>query len=124
MAHDAAHEQYLAAEAECCGNLLSREGLANGPDDPFSLWYGREEVARKYASWELNDFWDQHPRVTITRYMEQRAAAMRAAREDTSTEEAGHGESSGRRPAGRSGRKWDRKRSTGRRHQSRRACSA
>jgi Protein of unknown function (DUF3631) len=86
----AAHEQMLAAEAICCGNLLSREGLAHGPDDPFSLWYGREEVARKYASWELNEFWDKYPRVTIGQYITQRAAAMRAAREDTSTEEAGY----------------------------------
>ena len=88
----AAHEQMLAAEAECCGNLLSREGLANGPDDPFSLWYGREEVARKYASWELNDFWDQHPRVTIGEYVRRARVANRLAREDTATGEVAHDE--------------------------------
>ena len=87
--YDAAYEQYLAADRECRGNLISREGIATGVNEAFSLWSGRADVAMKYASEELNDFWRVSPRVTITRYMEQRAAGMRAAREDTARE-AGH----------------------------------
>ena len=89
--YDAAYEQYLAADAECRGNLISREGIAAGVNEAFSLWSGRTDVAERYASEELNDFWRVSPRVTITRYMEQRAAAMRAAREDTSTREVERG---------------------------------
>ena len=90
--YDAAYQQYLAAEEVCRGNLLSREGIAAGVTDEFSLWHGRAEVAMRYASEELRDWWGTHPRVTVGQYMTQRAAAMRAAREDTSTGEAGHGD--------------------------------
>lgn len=84
--YDAAYVQFLQAEAVCCGNLLSREGLAAGITDPFSLWHGPRDVAMKYASEELRDLWAVSPRVTITEYEHQRAAAMRAAREDTGTD--------------------------------------
>jgi len=90
--YDAAYEQYLAADAECRGNLLSREGIAAGVTDEFSLWHGRADVAMRYASEELRDFWAASPRVTVGQYIAQRAAAMRAAREDVSTEEAGSDE--------------------------------
>ena len=90
--YDAAYEQYLAADAECRGNLLSREGIAAGVTDEFSLWHGRADVAMRYASEELRDFWAASPRVTVGQYIAQRAAAMRAAREDISTEEAGSDE--------------------------------
>lgn len=81
--YDAAYEQYLAADAECRGNLISRDGIAAGVNEAFSLWSGRADIAERYASEELNDFWRTSPRVTVTRYIDQRAAAMRAAREDT-----------------------------------------
>jgi len=86
--YDAAHEQFLAAEAQCCGNLLSRDGEAAGITNPFQLWAGRADVAAKYASEELNDFWRVSPRVTIGEYIRQMQAGNRLAREDM-TEEAG-----------------------------------
>ena len=87
--YDAAYAQYLAAESVCRGNLLSREGIASGIADPFSLWHGRADVAERNASEELNDFWRTSPRVTIGEYARRMAIARRAAREDTATREAG-----------------------------------
>ena len=89
--YDAAYQQFLMAEAVTRGNLLSREGLAAGIADPFSLWHGRADVAMKYASEELRDLWAVSPRITITDYERQRAAAARAARDDTDiTTDEGH----------------------------------
>ena len=85
--YDAAYAQFLQAEAVCRGNLLSREGLAAGIADPFSLWHGPAAVAMKYASEELRDLWMISPRITITEYERQRAMAQRGAREDTITTE-------------------------------------
>lgn len=75
------HAQYLAADAECRGNLLSKAGKKAGVSE-FSLWTGREDVARKYASEELNDYWNLHGRLTVTEYASQRAEAGRIAREE------------------------------------------
>jgi hypothetical protein len=86
--YDAMFAQYLAAEAECRGNLLSKEGLASGLADPSSLWSGPRDQAMRYASEELRDFWLANPRMTITEYERQRAAATRIARaewHDTTT---------------------------------------
>lgn len=78
--YDAMFAQYMAAEAECRGNLLSREGLREGIADPISLWTGPRERAMRLASWELKDFWLVHPRMTITEYLRQRSTAGRIAR--------------------------------------------
>lgn len=74
------HADYLAADAECRGNLLSKAGLAADVSE-YSLWTGREDVARKYASEELNEYWDKHPRFTIGEFAKQRAADTIEARE-------------------------------------------
>lgn len=75
------HAQYLAADAECRGNLLSKAGIKAGVTEQ-SLWTGRESTARKYASEELNEYWDANPRLTVTEYAKQRAAANRIARRE------------------------------------------
>jgi hypothetical protein len=72
----AAHADYLAAEAETNGYLLSRAGLA-ADVDPISLWSGPADRAYRYASEELRAFWDRRPRITITEYTRQ--ATMRTA---------------------------------------------
>lgn len=77
---DLQHAQYLAADAATRGNLLSREGRKAGVSE-FALWTGPEALARRYASWELNEFWDANPRVTVTEYRRQLAAAARDARQ-------------------------------------------
>ena len=53
--YDAAFAQYLAAEAECRGNLLSRFGEAEGITEPMSLWRGSEAWAMRRASEELQE---------------------------------------------------------------------
>ena len=99
--YDAAYQQYLTAEQVCRGNLLSRDGIASGIAEPFSLWHGPAAVAMKYASEELRDFWAASPRLTIGEYARRMAIARRAAREDTATEEASNGDrmAANRRPA-------------------------
>ena len=79
---DAAYAQYLAADAECRGNLLSREGVAAGITAEMVLWTGPERWARRMASEELNAYWDAHPRLTVTEYRRQLADAARVARDD------------------------------------------
>lgn len=65
----AAHQQYLNADAECRGCLLSEAGRQTGRSEWPMLWEGPESVARKRASWELNEYWDQHGRLTVTAYI-------------------------------------------------------
>lgn len=76
----AQHAAYLAADAACRGELLSKEGRKHVTDE-HSLWTGRESTARKYASEELNEYWDANGRLTITEFTKQYAAAAREARE-------------------------------------------
>jgi hypothetical protein len=59
------HADYLAAEAETNGYLLSREGRARGLD-PIRLWGMREDQAMRLASEELRTFWERRPRLTMT----------------------------------------------------------
>jgi hypothetical protein len=79
---EGAYAQYLAAEAECCGYLTSREGDAAGISPWPALWTGPERRALRLASEELRNYWLDHPRVTVSQY-----AAMAADRPaDDSTE--------------------------------------
>lgn len=77
----AQHAAYLAADAECRGNLVSKAGAAKVTDE-HALWSGREDVARKYASEELNEYWDANGRLTIGEFTRQRAREARIAREE------------------------------------------
>jgi hypothetical protein len=75
-----AHAQFLAAEAACRGNLLSRAGIAAGTD-PWSLWSGPLARAERFASEELRDFWLTSARVTVMEYAAQVREAQRIERE-------------------------------------------
>lgn len=79
-----AHAQYLAAEAQTRGNLLSREGIAAGID-PWSLWSGSYQVIAKYASEELRNFWDDNQRITVAQYQRQVEQSNKAERAQYAT---------------------------------------
>lgn len=66
--HDFAYAQYLAADSECRGELLSKAGEKAGIIPWPALWHGPMTQARKYASDELLEFWDDHPRMTVSQY--------------------------------------------------------
>lgn len=80
---DWAHSQYLAAEAECRGNLLNRAGIAAGIS-PWSLWSGPASGPARYASEELRNFWATNPRVTVSEFREHARQGRRHDREETS----------------------------------------
>lgn len=77
---DFAHNQYLAAEAEKCGELVNRAGVAAGIN-PFDLWSGTDAMVRKYATEELKNFWLENQRVTVSQYRAQQRREARAERE-------------------------------------------
>ena len=81
---EAAHAQYLAADAVCRGVLLSRQGKRAGVSE-WSLWSGPEARAMRYASEELREFWYANPRVTVSRYRQQASSGRAAQREDLDT---------------------------------------
>lgn len=69
--------QYVEAENVCRGQMLSREGnawnarYADNPQkriDPAALFRGPEARARKWASDELKQWWDDHGRVSFDDY--------------------------------------------------------
>lgn len=76
---DAAHAQYLAADAECAGHLV-RDGADVA--DALSLWRGSEAWARGQASEELNNYWDVHGRLSLAEYRRMQAMAARAERDE------------------------------------------
>lgn len=61
---------YIAAETECRGQLLSREGLASGIN-PQSLFTGPAARVRKYASEELRTWFGRHGRITYAEWKYQ-----------------------------------------------------
>lgn len=56
---------YIAAENGTRGAMLTQEGRRKGVN-PRTLFTGNEATARRYASEELKQFWDQHGRLTLT----------------------------------------------------------
>jgi hypothetical protein len=54
---------YITAERETRGNMVNRKGEAAGVS-PRSLFTGSEDRARRYASPELLEHWEQHHRPT------------------------------------------------------------
>lgn len=78
------HSQFLRAEQDTRGVLLTREGQAAGID-PQELFSGPAARARKYASEELKRWWVDNTRMTLAEFREQylgwetdRRAARRA----------------------------------------------
>lgn len=68
----AAHtrELYRQAEDATNGYLLNRDGQARGID-PASLFTGPDVRARRYASDELRQWWDDHGRITLDDWRDQ-----------------------------------------------------
>lgn len=62
-----AHADYLRADKECRGHLLSRAGDEEGVIPWPSLWQGSETWARRRASEELCQWWDLNGRLTVTK---------------------------------------------------------
>lgn len=84
---EAAQAQYQVAEEETRGHMLSKAGQRAGVRE-LDLWNMNERTARKYASEELNEWWDAHPRITKGK-IKADARANRRALEDA--HEAEHG---------------------------------
>jgi hypothetical protein len=61
---------YALAEHETNGALLNARGRAKGVD-AFSLFSGTEVRALAYASEELVQHWQRHPRITYTSFEKQ-----------------------------------------------------
>lgn len=59
--------QYLAAEEATRGNLLNKRGRV-AKIDPFTLFSGPAIRAHAYASEELLEHWQTHPRLTFAEY--------------------------------------------------------
>ncbi|MEC3977892.1 phage minor capsid protein [Amycolatopsis sp. H20-H5] len=64
---DHVYEQYIAAEGPTRGHMLTADGQARGIN-PQELFSGPESRARKWASDELKEWWDQNGRVTFDQY--------------------------------------------------------
>lgn len=63
-------QQYAEASEVCRGHLLNRRGQAAGIDSA-SLFLGPRRRAEAYASAELLEFWQTHPRVTYAEFERQ-----------------------------------------------------
>lgn len=64
------YNQFLDAELECRGHMLTREGEAKGID-PVTLWRTNRTTANRYASDELKSFWNRHGRLSLAEYRYQ-----------------------------------------------------
>jgi hypothetical protein len=73
---DEVYRQWRAAEAATNGYMLNRTGLREGIDER-SLFAGPESRVRKYASPELIEWFESHPRPTRVSWFGS-AAARRA----------------------------------------------
>lgn len=70
---------WLQAETATRGNLLSKAGRAKGIDAPM-LWFGPAARARKYASPELKEWWENNGgRPTLTQWSAQFTGDRRGA---------------------------------------------
>ena len=58
---------YLAAVEATAGVLVNKDGIARGIDG-YDLLSGNTAYAMKYASEELIEFWNKHPRMTQAEY--------------------------------------------------------
>lgn len=67
---DALYAQYEAAAEGCREALVNAAGRRKGID-PISLFMGNAARARAYASPELLEWWETHPRVTFADFEAQ-----------------------------------------------------
>lgn len=70
MYREHVYAQWLEAETELRGVLLSRNAAAAGVD-PVSLFTGPAHIAYARASEELKRYWADRPRTTLAEYVEQ-----------------------------------------------------
>lgn len=68
--NDRLYSAYELAERETNGALLNAEGRARNVD-PLALFMGNQAHAHKYASEELLEHWQRHPRVTFADFERQ-----------------------------------------------------
>lgn len=61
------YAQFDAAEEATNGAMLNARGREKGID-PFTLFMGNETRARAYASEELIEHWETHPRITFAMF--------------------------------------------------------
>ena len=88
--YDAAHAQYLAADAQCRGNLLSDLGRREDIGQEMALWTGSDAWADARASEELREFWYQNGgRLSLANYRRQQALQARAYRDERDLERMG-----------------------------------
>lgn len=64
------HSQFLQAEDDCRGNMLTEEGRRKGID-PVTLFSGNGQAVRAYASDELKAWFHQHGRLSYQAYRYQ-----------------------------------------------------
>lgn len=73
------YAQFDAAEEATNGAMLNARGREKGID-PFTLFMGNETRARAYASEELIEHWESHPRITFAmferKWQQQREAEL------------------------------------------------
>lgn len=62
--------EYLAAEEDCAGVLVNKEGQALRIDG-FDLFRGTRLRAMKYASEELLQWWADNPRLNMEQFENQ-----------------------------------------------------
>lgn len=58
---------YISAELATNGHMLNKQGRARGID-PYSLISGSATRAYKYASDELIEYWNEHPRPNLAHF--------------------------------------------------------
>jgi len=64
------YQQYMAAEEATNGAMLNARGREKGID-PFTLFMGNQTRALAYASEELVEHWETHPRITYAMFEKQ-----------------------------------------------------
>lgn len=69
------YAQYARAELATNARLVNAEGRARGIE-PLSLFMGNEIRARRWASEELLEHWEEHPRMTFQEFERQWMAAQ------------------------------------------------
>jgi hypothetical protein len=71
------YSQYEAAEAATNGAMLNARGREKGID-AVTLFMGTEARALAYASEELVEYWQSHPRITFVKFERQWQARREA----------------------------------------------
>lgn len=83
------YRQYLQAEADCRGYLLSKKAQAAG-HAPVTLFSGPARIAHARASDELKEWWAEHGRLTQAEFIEQVTGKPQRWAEGARHQEADH----------------------------------